>query len=252
MLCRNLSDTFSVTIEISCRSVVIHKSFLSLFPSPPYPAESTPKISLCGTNSWPRYCTSIYPEFLISSTWTPQFGLVCSELPTNLMQESPLWEPQKPEHYFTAVVFLSLLDTTGAFVHPWPSSLLVTFLTSSRHPFRIPTIPALPGSSPVALQLTKTGERSGMPMDNRALERLSSVSTGVPSTLQYPLSCFPCVSWEQGWHKVLLELIPPKGVSESAVTGQAGLGGCTPVFIQALIGVHRLCPFLVHLFYKTG
>lgn len=47
MLIRNVSVIFWVTIEIACRSVVIHKNFLSLFPFPPYPPKSTPKISLC-------------------------------------------------------------------------------------------------------------------------------------------------------------------------------------------------------------
>lgn len=140
MLCRNLSVTFWATIAISCGPFwftrIFSLSFLLLPTLLKVPLKSH---SVCGTKSWPRYCRSIHPELLISSTWTPRFGLVCSELPTNLVQESLWWEPQKPESYFTAVVFLSLLDSTGAFLHPWLPSLLLTFLASWRHPFGIPT-----------------------------------------------------------------------------------------------------------------
>lgn len=164
MLCRNLSVTFWVTVEISYWSVVLHKNFLSLFLFPPYPAKTTPKISLCGTKFWPRYCSwSIHPELLISSTWTPGLGLSVLSCPQTSCKNLLCGSLRSPSSVFTAAVFQ---DSTDAFLHPWPLSLLLTFLIASRHQLGSPLIPALAGVGLVALQ---DWRMIRMPMDNGAL-----------------------------------------------------------------------------------
>lgn len=61
------------------RSVLIHKNFLSLFPSPPYPAKSTPKISFCLWYKVLAKILQIHPsrashlQYLDTQIWTCVF-----------------------------------------------------------------------------------------------------------------------------------------------------------------------------------
>lgn len=124
----------------------------SLSPFPPYPAKSTPKISLCGTKFWPRYCScSVHPELLISSTWTPGLGLSVLSCPQTSCKNFLCGSLRSQSSVFTAAVFR---DSTDAFLHPWPPSLLLTFLIASRHQLGSPLILFWLGS---VLWLCRTG-----------------------------------------------------------------------------------------------